>query len=123
MIEYGATVKNFSAPMKEVEALVLAARLHHDGDPVLGWMISNVVAHVDKKDNVFPNKQTANNKIDGAVALIMAMPAARCTRSTSHGSPAAAARARATGFPVGGFYLWGEVRAAQAPPRPTYGDD
>jgi hypothetical protein len=29
----------------------------------------------------------------------------------------------ATGFPVGGFYLWGEVRAAQAPPRPTYGDD
>jgi phage terminase large subunit-like protein len=73
VVQYGATVKNFSAPMKEVEALVLDARLHHDGDPVLGWMISNVVAHVDRKDNVFPNKQTANNKIDGPVALIMAM--------------------------------------------------
>jgi phage terminase large subunit-like protein len=35
MVEYGATVKNFSAPMKEVEALVRAGRLHHDGDPVL----------------------------------------------------------------------------------------
>lgn len=73
MVEVGATVKNFSAPMKEIEALVKAGRFHHDGDPVLTWMISNVVAHVDKKDNVFPNKQTAKNKIDGAVALIMAM--------------------------------------------------
>ena len=73
MVELGATVKNFSAPMKEVEALVRARRLHHDGDPVLTWMVSNVVCHVDKKDNVFPNKQTAKNKIDGAVALIMAM--------------------------------------------------
>jgi phage terminase large subunit-like protein len=73
MVEMGATVKNFSAPMKEVEALVRAGRFHHNGDPVLTWMISNVVAHVDKKDNVFPNKQTVKNKIDGAVALIMAM--------------------------------------------------
>lgn len=73
MVEYGATVKNFSAPMKEVEAMVKAGRFHHDGDPVLTWMMSNVVAHVDKKDNVFPNKQTSNNKIDGAVAVIMAM--------------------------------------------------
>jgi phage terminase large subunit-like protein len=73
MVEVGATVKNFSAPMKEVEALVRAGRFHHAGDPVLTWMISNVVAHVDKKDNVFPNKQTSKNKIDGAVALIMAM--------------------------------------------------
>lgn len=73
MVEYGATVKNFSAPMKEVEAMVKAGRFHHDGDPVLAWMMSNVVAHVDKKDNVYPNKQTSNNKIDGAVAVIMAM--------------------------------------------------
>lgn len=73
MVEVGATVKNFSAPMKEVEAMVKAGRLHHTGCPVFAWMISNVVAHVDKKDNVFPNKQTPKNKIDGAVALIMAM--------------------------------------------------
>jgi hypothetical protein len=44
MVEMGATVKNFSAPMKEIEALVRAGRFHHDGDPVLAWMISNVVA-------------------------------------------------------------------------------
>jgi phage terminase large subunit-like protein len=73
MVEMGATVKNFSSPMKEIEALVKAGRFHHDGDPVLGWMMSNVVCHVDRKDNVFPVKQTAKNKIDGAVAAIMAM--------------------------------------------------
>jgi hypothetical protein len=73
MVEMGATVKNFSAPMKSIEALVRARRFHHDGDPAFAWMISNIVAHVDKKDNVFPNKQTAKNKIDGGVALIMAI--------------------------------------------------
>jgi phage terminase large subunit-like protein len=52
---------------------VIAGRFHHVGCPAFEWMVSNVVAHVDKKDNVFPNKQTSKNKIDGAVALIMAM--------------------------------------------------
>jgi phage terminase large subunit-like protein len=73
MVEMGATVKNFSAPMKSIEALVRSGRLHHTGDPAFAWMISNIVAHVDKKDNVFPNKRTEKQKIDGGVALIMAV--------------------------------------------------
>lgn len=72
MVELGATVKNFSAPMKELEAAIISGRLHHTGDPVMTWMMSNVVAHVDKKENVFPNKQTALNRIDGPVAAIRA---------------------------------------------------
>ena len=68
-----ANVKNFSAPMKELEAIVLEGRLHHDGDPVLGWMISNVVCFRDLKDNIYPRKEREENKIDGAVALIMAL--------------------------------------------------
>jgi phage terminase large subunit-like protein len=83
MVEMGATVKNFSAPMKEVEALVRAGRFHHAGCPAFAWMMSNVVAHVDKKDNVFPNKQTVKNKIDGAVALIMAMGRAMLSQDES----------------------------------------
>jgi phage terminase large subunit-like protein len=47
--------------------------LVHDGDPVLGWMVSNVVAHLDAKDNIYPRKERAENKIDGIVALIMAL--------------------------------------------------
>lgn len=73
MVEYRPTVLNFSEPMKELEGLVLKGRLHHDGDPVLAWMMSNVVAHLDTKDNIYPRKERPENKIDGVVALISAL--------------------------------------------------
>ena len=73
MIEVRPTVLNFSEPMKTLEALVLQKKLTHDGDPVLTWMASNVVAHLDVKDNIYPRKERAENKIDGIVALIMAI--------------------------------------------------
>ena len=73
MIEVRPTVLNFSEPMKTLEALVLQRKLVHDGDPVLTWMASNVVAHLDIKDNIYPRKERAENKIDGIVALIMAL--------------------------------------------------
>jgi len=73
MVEYRNTVANFSAPMKELDALVRSGRLHHDGDPVLEWMVSNVVCHLDAKDNIYPRKETAANKIDGVVAAITAL--------------------------------------------------
>lgn len=73
MVEMRPTVANFSAPMKQLEALVLSGRFHHGGDPVLAWMVSNVVAHYDAKDNIYPNKERPENKIDGVVALLMAL--------------------------------------------------
>ena len=73
MIEVRPTVLNFSEPMKILEALVLQKKLTHDGDPVLTWMASNVVAHLDVKDNIYPRKERPENKIDGIVALIMAL--------------------------------------------------
>ena len=73
MVEVGATVKNSSEPMKELGALVLSGRMHHNGDPMLEWMVSNVVAHPDAKDNIFPRKELPENKIDGVVGLIMAL--------------------------------------------------
>jgi phage terminase large subunit-like protein len=59
--------------MKSLEALVLEKRLHHNGDPVMAWMVSNVVCHRDAKDNIYPRKERPENKIDGVVALIMAL--------------------------------------------------
>ena len=73
MIEVRPTVLNFSEPMKTLEALVLQKKLTHDGDPLLAWMASNVVAHLDVKDNIYPRKERAENKIDGIVVLIMAL--------------------------------------------------
>jgi phage terminase large subunit-like protein len=73
MVEVRPTVLNFSEPMKELESLVIDGRLHHDGDPVMTWMVSNVVCHYDAKDNVYPRKEHPANKIDGVVATITAL--------------------------------------------------
>lgn len=70
-VEYRQTVQNMSAPMKEVMAAVKSGRFHHDGNPVLAWMMSNVVAKEDAKENIYPRKEKPENKIDGPVALIM----------------------------------------------------
>lgn len=75
VLEFRPTVLNFSEPMKETEALMRERRLAHDGDPILSWMLSNVVAKEDAKDNVYPRKDSPENKIDGAVALISAFGA------------------------------------------------
>jgi phage terminase large subunit-like protein len=73
MVEIGATVKNFSEPMKYLEAVILQQAIRFELDPCLMWMFGNVVATLDKKDNIFPNKERGDNKIDGVVAIIMAM--------------------------------------------------
>jgi phage terminase large subunit-like protein len=73
MVEFRQTVQNMSEPMKELEAAVLDGRLVHDGNPVLTWMMANVIAKRDAKDNIFPCKEKEVNKIDGAVALIIAL--------------------------------------------------
>lgn len=73
MVECRMTVQNMSDPMKSVEALVLDRRLLHDGNPILTWMMGNVVAKLDAKDNIFPRKERYEQKIDGVIALIMAM--------------------------------------------------
>lgn len=71
-VEIRPTVLNFSEPMKELDKVILEGRFRHNGNPVMRWMMGNVVAHLDVKDNVYPRKETAANKIDGPVALIMA---------------------------------------------------
>lgn len=73
MVELRQTVQTMSEPMKQLEALVLDGKIEHDGNPALTWMMSNVVCHTDAKDNIYPRKERAENKIDGAVALIMAL--------------------------------------------------
>lgn len=70
-VEFRQTVQNMSAPMKEVYAAVKGGRFHHDGNPVTQWMVSNVVAKIDAKDNIYPRKEKKEMKIDGAVTIIM----------------------------------------------------
>lgn len=73
MVEIRHTVQNISEPMKQMEALVLQKLFAHGDCPVMTWMISNVVAKMDVKENIYPNKERNENKIDGPVAAIMAL--------------------------------------------------
>jgi phage terminase large subunit-like protein len=73
MVEIPQTVKNLSESMKEIEAKVISGTLHKDKNPMMDWMASNIVVKMDKNENYFPNKEHQDNKIDGMVALFMAM--------------------------------------------------
>jgi len=72
LVEVAQTVKNLSESMKSVQAEIYGNKFHHDDNPVMRWMMSNVTVKPDKNDNIFPNKSTPENKIDGPVALFTA---------------------------------------------------
>ena len=71
--EVPQTVQYLNDPMNELEAAVYDGRFHYDGDPILEWAVSNVVAHRDRNDNIFPTKEKAEKKIDPVTALLNAM--------------------------------------------------
>jgi phage terminase large subunit-like protein len=73
VVEYRNTVMTMSEPMKELDALIRSGRIVHNGDPILAWAISNVTGKIDKKDNVYPNKENAANKIDPVVSTMFAL--------------------------------------------------
>lgn len=73
VVEMRPTVLNFSEPLKTLESLIRVGKIHHDGDPIMAWQISNVTAKEDKKENVYPTKARRENKIDSVVALLMAL--------------------------------------------------
>uniref|UniRef100_UPI00333ED19B terminase large subunit n=1 Tax=Castellaniella defragrans TaxID=75697 RepID=UPI00333ED19B len=66
---------NMSDPMKELEAAIMSGRFHHDGNPIMTWCVGNVIGkHIPGNDDIVrPIKQGNDNKIDGAVAVIMAI--------------------------------------------------
>jgi phage terminase large subunit-like protein len=64
---------SLSAPTKSLEGAILGRRLRHDGHPVLRWNISNVAVETDSAGNIRPHKTLSTERIDGVVALIMAV--------------------------------------------------
>ena len=66
---------NMSPAMMELEAAIEGGRFHHDGNPIMTWCISNVIGKnlPGNDDIVRPIKQNTDSKIDGAVALMMAV--------------------------------------------------
>jgi phage terminase large subunit-like protein len=66
------TLQNFSEAVIEFDAAMRSGRLQHDSNPVLEWCTGNVVGKPDRRGNLYPTKAQPEQKIDAAVALIMA---------------------------------------------------
>lgn len=72
VVEVGGGIQTMNLAMRELEAALVSGRVRHNGDPVLAWMASNVVAH-EYKGCITPTKESSPKKIDGMVAILMAM--------------------------------------------------
>ena len=69
MAPIGMGYASQSAPLRELERLILEKQLIHEGDPVLRWMVRNVMIQRDPAGNVKLDKSKAGDKIDGVMAL------------------------------------------------------
>jgi len=64
--------RKYNEPTVKLQALVEEQKIDHYDDPVLRWMISNVVLKANHEGHVKPDKSSRKNKIDGVAALLMA---------------------------------------------------
>lgn len=73
VIAFGQGFLSMAAPTKEMMELLLDVRLSHGGNEILRWMASNLMVEMDAAGNLKPSKKKSTQKIDGIVALIMAL--------------------------------------------------
>jgi len=73
VVPFGQGYKDMSPPTKELMKLTLEKKISHGGNPVLRWMMDNIFVRTDPAGNIKPDKEKSTEKIDGAVALIMAL--------------------------------------------------
>lgn len=73
MVQMGQGFASMSAPTKELLRLVLEGKIRHGAHPILRWMIDNTAPKTDPAGNVKPDKERSAGRIDGVVALIMAL--------------------------------------------------
>jgi phage terminase large subunit-like protein len=73
MVPIGMGFGSMNAPTKYLEALILDKKIYHGANPVLRWNFDNVAIKTDPAGNIKPDKEKSTQKIDGIVALIMAL--------------------------------------------------
>ena len=84
VVPFGQGFKDMSPPTKELMKLTLEQKLAHGGHPVLRWNMDNIFIRTDPAGNIKADKEKSTEKIDGAVATIMALDRAiRCGNDTS----------------------------------------
>ena len=84
VVPFGQGFKDMSPPTKELMKLTLEEKIAHGGHPVLRWNMDNIFIRTDPAGNIKADKEKSTEKIDGAVATIMALDRAiRCGNDTS----------------------------------------
>ncbi len=73
VVPFGQGYKDMSPATKELMKLTLEKNIVHGGNPVLRWMMDNIYVKTDPAGNLKPDKEKSTERIDGAVALIMAL--------------------------------------------------
>jgi phage terminase large subunit-like protein len=73
VVQFGQGFASMSAPTKELERMLMQRTVRHGGNPVLDWMADNVAVTQDPAGNIKPAKDKSTERIDGIVALIMAI--------------------------------------------------
>ena len=73
VVPFGQGYKDMSPPTKELMKLTLEGRIAHGGHPVLRWMMDNVYVRQDPAGNIKMDKEKSTEKIDAAVATVMAL--------------------------------------------------
>lgn len=73
MVQFGQGFKSMNPPMQDLERMIPKQQISHGNNPVLTWMADNLVARLDPAGNMKPDKAKSREKIDGIVALIMAL--------------------------------------------------
>ena len=62
-----------NTPTKALDILYRRRQIRHGGHPVLAWCADNVSIDLDAYDNWKPSKTKSRERIDGIVALVMAL--------------------------------------------------
>jgi phage terminase large subunit-like protein len=73
LVPWGQGYKDMSPSLEALEISILERRLIHDGNPVLTWNISNAITDSDPAGNKKLDKSKTRFRIDGAIALAMAV--------------------------------------------------
>jgi len=73
VVPFGQGFRDMSPPTKELMKLTLEQKIAHGAQPVLRWMMDNIYIRTDPAGNIKPDKEKSTEKIDGAVATIMAL--------------------------------------------------
>lgn len=79
VVPFGQGFNDMSPPTKELMKLTLEQKIAHGAHPVLRWNMDNIFIRTDPAGNIKADKEKSTEKIDGAIATIMALDRAiRC---------------------------------------------